>query len=121
MPGGKRQGTPYESHIRKVAETLGRSARRRALSATKHEPDVEIDGSEETLPALFWKHYQPGNTRRKTSSYVVLREQDFWKLMALDDQEQYAWLIQAKAAQRVSVAGIMQGLIGWMKNHADLI
>lgn len=109
------QGTAWESHLRKRAAALGRTARRLAKTAIKHEPDVEVEGVD-MLPILAWKHYQPGDNRRKTTRIIAMQEDDFWKLYALDTQEQYGLYVQAKAAQRISVSAILKGLVNWMKH-----
>jgi len=69
------------------------------------------------LPVVAWKCYVPGDTRRKTLSMVVLQEEDFWKLYALDEQEKYGLYIQSKASQRIGVYAILKGLIDWTRNH----
>lgn len=110
------QGTRHESALRTRAMMLGRSAQRNAKRGQAHESDVTVTGTE-MLPVVAWKNYLKGGARRKAVRMVVMLEDDFWKLVALDTRAQYGYEIQAKATQTLGVRAILSGLIEWMKTQ----
>lgn len=111
------QGTRHESAIVSIARAMGRKAERLAKTGTKHEADVRIEGTE-MLPAIAWKRYvHTAGKRRRTVNMVVLRQQDFWKLIDKDTEADYGFFVQAKAAEKVSVSAILEGLITWIRNQ----
>ena len=108
------QGTRWESTLRTRAMMLGRSAQRNAKRGQAHESDVTVAGTE-MLPVVAWKNYLKGGARRKAVRMVVLLEDDFWKLVALDTRAQYGYEIQAKATERLGVQHTLLGLLRWMR------
>jgi len=109
------QGTRFETHIVTRANTLGRKARRTAKAGQKDEPDVVIEGID-MRPVLFWKNMVVTGGRRKSVSMVVLREQDYWDLLATS---KLGFVVQAKATQKLSVRATLLGLVEWMRTHED--
>jgi hypothetical protein len=111
------QGTRLETHIRKGAESQGRTARRLAKTGRAHEADVQIEGRD-MRPAVAWKSYrQTGGVKRSTLSMVIITEDDFFILLGQDTDHQLGWWIQCKATQRLSVPAILAGLMGWIREH----
>lgn len=109
------QGTAYETHLRKRAENIGRTARRTAKAGQAHEADVIVDGTE-MRPVVAWKHMRPTEgSRRSSLRTVTILEDDFWRMVEMDTDHRLGWAIQAKATQRLNVSAILSGLIGWMK------
>src|SRR3990167_235828 len=110
------QGTRHESALPTRATLLGRSAQRNAKRGQAHESDVTVAGGE-MLPVVAWKNYLKAGARRKSVRMVVMLEDDFWKLVALDTRAQYGYEIQAKATQNLGVSAILRGLIEWMRTQ----
>lgn len=108
------QGTAWESTIRKRAESNGRSAQRNAKAGQKHESDVTVTGLT-YLPLVVWKNYLKGHGRRKSVRMVVMLEDDFWNLYALDTEHRYGLEIQAKATERLGIQQTLSGLLSWMQ------
>lgn len=107
------QGTAWESSIRNRALLLGRTARRNAKLGQAHESDVTVEG-QRYIPAVFWKQYAKRDQRRRTTSMVVLLEEDFWNLYALDTEHTLGLEVQAKATERLGLVSTMLGLVSWM-------
>lgn len=114
----KQRGTAWESTLKLELEGTGRSVRRTALTATKDEPDVIVDGPE-LLPVLAVKHYYPskGGKKRRSLEYMAVPKDVFYKLYALDTQERYGLAIQAKARESISVRKMLSGIVGWVRNN----
>ena len=108
------QGTRWESTLRTRAMMLGRSAQRNAKRGQAHESDVTVTGTE-MLPVVAWKNYLKGGARRKAVRMVVMLEDDFWKLVALDTRARYGYEIQAKATQNLGVRATLEGIVAWTK------
>ena len=110
------QGTRYETHIRTQATLVGRVAQRNAKRGQAHESDVTVAG-QTYLPVVAWKNYLKGEQRRKSVRMVVMLEDDWWKLVALDTRAQYGYEIQAKATQVLGVRATLEGIVAWTKAH----
>lgn len=110
------QGTAHETHLRKHAAALGRTARRTAKAGQANEADVIIEGTE-IRPAVAWKHMRTTEGHKKRSSLrtVTILEEDWFRLMEMDTAHTLGWAIQAKATQRLNVSAILSGLMEWMK------
>lgn len=66
-------------------------------------------------PVVAWKNMIPRDGKRKSVRMVVMLEDDWFDLVALDTAHEYGWAVQAKATQRLAVRTILTGLADWMK------
>jgi hypothetical protein len=110
-------GTANETRLRKRAEDIGRRARRTAKAGQAHEADLIIEGAE-MRPVVAWKNMIAREGRRKSVRMIIMLEDDWFDLVALDTEHRYGYAIQAKQTQRLAVRAILTGLADWMKRAA---
>ena len=102
------QGTRWESRIRNEAQAQGKTARRLAKRGVSGEPDVEIEGTEGYIPAVYWEHWRKGKTRR-SAKRVVIVDYETWKKL-FDNSEAPTILVQAKSTERLNVTKTLEEL-----------
>ena len=118
------QSTRFETRTVTLARQTGRlGARREPKTGIKHEPDVFIPGRE-MRAALTWENWSRGgstrgiNQRRTATRMVVISEEHFNELLALDLHRRYGYHVQCKSTQALSVRLIFEGLVVWMKERS---
>ena len=115
------QSTRFETRTVMLAREAGRiGARREPKTGIKHEPDVFIPGRE-MHAALTWENWVKAQTskglRRRAVRMVVISEEHFNELLALDLHRRYGYHVQCKSTQVLSVRSIFEGLVAWIKER----
>jgi hypothetical protein len=114
------QGTRFESRMVNNAHKAGRAASRLPKTGVKDEPDLQIRGHS-VHPAVGVEHWLkiPGQKRRTAIRYVAIPEDVFNLMLALDEEQEMGFLVQAKSRQAINVRKTLEGLMVWMKGGDD--
>ena len=114
------QSTRFETRTVHLAQRVGRlGARREPKTGIKHEPDVFIPG-EKKRAALAWENWvkTDGHAKRRAARMVVISEEHWFELMALDRHQRFGYYVQNKSTQKLSVRHIFEGLLTWMEGRS---
>lgn len=122
------QGTQWETRIVNHLESRGLDAMRRAKAGQKGEADVAAYHTGRSaltldLQVVAWKRLTPsaGGKRRSAMGeplVAVLPWDQFCDLVSESDRD-VDIMIQAKAAQALSVTVVLKGLRDWWRQHGN--
>lgn len=114
------QGTRWESRIVSQAQAAGRNAMRLPKTGKKNEPDVFIAGKNRR-PMVAWEKWigKKGKGRRRARRMIILTEEHFKELLALDTEARYGYFVQAKSTQAGSINNWIEGLIERLREDGD--
>ena len=119
-----KQGTEWETTIRKDFEALGMFVTRTPKTGKADEPDLIVYSSGDVqYPLVAWKQLRPGRRggRRLSHRVVVLNYADFLQLLARVPKDAFRVLwIQAKASERLNAPATLRGLMTWVKQYGKV-